>query len=478
ASDEYCFFVDENDAVIGTNIGIYNSDAPKTEKWIPADKVLNVSELTEQQIADGYYMLKDAVKVRWSYYDVPAGTIDNPIVFANEFVLKGNGRYRDIRTDAQKLNTVLPDIFNYTISADVSYIHNHSEVIENTIADDTANKTFNEKIELVGSGSTTKYVYLERPIITVHTQIFDDETKAEAPYDANAAQVKGYRPGETVWYKTSVLNNKQVSDHVQGALLEPVLFDKIPEYITTSGLDTNNIKVVWYDANGNPKPASEIPAYTISKTQITAPDFAGDMVTNKSDTDGVTFAGGNVFADFLLDPNSSRSNTVSSDITYNVYTIQFAKGSRLEIGESVEVYYEAQIRYEDLPLSYTTRNNGIEKTFVDYYPKMSEYYQSGTAYHNGYLTASYPYIGGMNPSVSDSAYTGSFTQFKNANAMMDMNYLYHDVGVSGTRNKNIDKFDYLKDATVYMPGYSGDENYNGYVSSNYYVYNNYGGSNG
>ncbi|MDE6110397.1 MAG: hypothetical protein K2F65_00640, partial [Eubacterium sp.] len=348
------------------NIGIYGSDAPKTEKWIPADKVLNVSELTEQQIADGYYMLKDAVKVRWSYYDVPAGTIDNPIVFANEFVLKGNGRYRDIRTDAQKQNTVLPDIFNYTISADVSYIHNHSEVIENTIADDTANKTFNEKIELVGSGSTTKYVYLERPIITVHTQIFEDEAKAKVPYDANAAQVKGYRPGETVWYKTSVLNKKQASDHVQGALLEPVLFDKIPEYITTSGLDTNNIKVVWYDANGNPKPANEIPAYTISKTQITAPDFAGDMVTNKSDTDGITFGGGNVFADFLLDPNSSRSNTVSSDITYNVYTIQFAEGSRLEIGESVEVYYEAQIRYEDLPLSYTTRNNGIEKTFVDY----------------------------------------------------------------------------------------------------------------
>ncbi|MDE6723164.1 MAG: hypothetical protein K2J55_03095, partial [Eubacterium sp.] len=64
--------------------------------------------------------------------------------------------------------------------------------------------------------------------------------------------------------------------------------------------------------------------------------------------------------------------------------------------------------------------------------------------------------------------------FNNAGNMMDMNYLLHDVGISGTRNKNIDKYEFLKDATVYMPGYSGNETNNG----GSYAYNNYGGSNG
>ena len=40
--------------------------------------------------------------------------------------------------------------------------------------------------------------------------------------------------------------------------------------------------------------------------------------------------------------------------------------------------------------------------------------------------------------------------------MMDLSYLIHDVGVSGTRNKNIDKYEYLKDSIVYMPGSSGN----------------------
>ena len=53
---------------------------------------------------------------------------------------------------------------------------------------------------------------------------------------------------------------------------------------------------------------------------------------------------------------------------------------------------------------------------------------------------------------------------------MDMNYLYHDVGVSGTRNKNIDKYEYLKESITYMPGSnetSTDYGYDEYGNNGY-----------
>ncbi|MDE6111187.1 MAG: hypothetical protein K2F65_04635, partial [Eubacterium sp.] len=147
-----------------------------------------------------------------------------------------------------------------------------------------------------------------------------------------------------------------------------------------------------------------------------------------------------------------------------VYAIQFEEGSWLDVGERIEVYYEATIRYEDLPLAYSTRGESNE-AFVDYYPKMGEYYQTANGSAN-----SYPYIGNMpgknltNDPANRTDYTGSLFQFNNANNMMDMNYLYHDVGVSGKRNINIDRYEYLKESIVFMPGASDNNSYYGGVN--------------
>ena len=501
AKVEYCYFVDASGEVIGTDVGIYETNAPDTQIWISEDKVIAADSLTEEQEADGFRLLKDAVRIRWTYSDIPAGTAANPIVFAtpaNPFELIGVGRYRDIRTDAQKKTTAADDYFTFRIDGHVELKHKHDESVENTLVGsaDSSAMQFTEPVSLYGTGVITKSIVRERPILNLHTQIFKNESEAEVVYDSNAAQVKGYRPGDTVWFKDTVQNLQKGPDAPQGVLLNPVFFDKIPEYISASGLEravqtgnTDNIKVVWYNRDGSVK--TDIPAFTVTKTQFEdIPDYLGDTVTTKSDTDGTNFNTHRAFADISLGENG---NTVSTPITFNLYQIQFADGSRLEIGEHIEVYYSATVRMENLPLSYTQRGTGDNaKTFVDYYPKYGEYYSVPSGAHTDgwgtvyeWYTRSYPYIGVMagknlygSPTLTTD-YCGSFTQFMNANSMMDMNYLYHDLGVSGLRNKNIDKYEYLKDSNVYMPGSAGDEiNDGAYISGRGYPHENYGGSNG
>ena len=74
AKVEYCYFVDASGDVIGTDEGIYETNAPDTQIWISEDKVIAADSLTEEQIANGFMLLKDAVRIRWTYSDIPAGT--------------------------------------------------------------------------------------------------------------------------------------------------------------------------------------------------------------------------------------------------------------------------------------------------------------------------------------------------------------------------------------------------------------------
>lgn len=390
AKVEYCYFADASGDVIGTDVGIYETNAPDTQIWVSEDKVIAADSLTEDQIADGCRLLKDAVRIRWTYFDIPAGTAANPIVFAtpaNPFELIGVGRYRDIRTDAQKKTTAADDYFTLRIDGHVELKHKHDESVENTLvgATDSAAMQFTEPVSLYGTGVITKSIVRERPILNLHTQIFKNEAEAETVYDADADQVKGYRPGDTVWFKDTVQNLQKGPDAPQGVLLNPVFFDKIPEYISASGLETavqtgntDHIKVVWYNSDGTVK--TDIPEFTVTKTQFEdVPDYLGDTVTTKSDTDGTSFNTHRAFTDISLGENG---NTVSTPITFNLYQIKFKDGTRLEIGEHIEVYYSATVRMENLPLSYTQRGTGDNaKTFVDYYPKYGEYYSVPSGAH-------------------------------------------------------------------------------------------------
>ncbi len=466
AKVEYCFYKDKTTGeVIHTSTTAYNSETGEYDEvtgiydetkydvvWLSEDKVLEGDKLTESQAENGYQLVRDAVKIRWTYEDIPA----KAVLFATKespFEFHGIGRYRDIRKDSEKQNKVQSDDFTIGVSVAAELVHSHDENVSNTDENaETKDNTYKADSVVHEKASTTNTITRERPIVTVHTQIFDTEENAGKAYTENAAQVKGYRPGDSVWYKDTVINNKAANNKAQGALLEPVIFDKIPEYITTS-LSKGDIIVKWYDADNNLKDESEVPDFEITASKFEdVADYGGDFVTTKNDNDGNSLSSGHAFADLTF---GEGGNTTSTEIDYNVYKIQFEKGSRLEIGERLEIYYKVTIRTEDLPLSYTKRiiSSSSTKIFVDYYPKMGEYNQWKYGWYSSYSydwsSHSYPYTDKIE-SLS--------TQFANSNDMMDMNYLIHDVGVSGQKNKNIDRYEFLKDSIVYMPGSGTDGN--------------------
>lgn len=454
---EFCYYDSSAEA---TAEGSYKK-ADVKDTWIDSQYVV----LNEADVSDGKYLLADAVKIRWTYYDVPAwGSDGKEVTFAttkDPFILEGDGRYRDIRKDSEMTMKQYADRYKMEMSAEVTMVHKHNETITNTDYKGTSatpvSVSYEQEVNLGGNGKTDKNIARERPVVTLHTQIFDKQEAAEKVYDKDAEQKNGYRPNEDVWFKTTVKNkilteNTADSD-MQGALLDPVIYDKIPEYITSSGLNNDTIHVKWYDKEGNEK---NIPNYTITTKTVTAPDYGGDMVINHKEDDGAAIYETHAYQDIKMEDSG---NTKATDIQYTVYKISFVEGTRLEVGERVEVWYDAKIRKEHLPLLLTQKDDN--SAYMDYYPKTGEYSQSNSYYY----PTSYPFFF-KNPIIGtpDGGYA---IKLDNQNVMMDMSYLQHDVGLSGTRNDNIDPYEYLQDATVYMPG--SDDNNGDYGGANGYL---------
>lgn len=450
---EYCYLQSKTRNAAD---GVYDkNDVEKV--WIDQkDVVVNAADLST-----GKQLLKDAVGIRWTYYDIPAlGTDAKEVVFAtvkDPFILKGEGRYRDIRTDAQQDTKQYADRYKMELDADVTMVHKHEERLENTAADDAVNEVLLEQdVELGGLGEAEKNIARERPVVALQTQIFETKEQAEQPYDASAKQKNGYRPEDTVWFKTTIdnkkLTEKTADTDMQGALLEPVIYDKMPEYIDTNGIK-DNLNIKWYDKDGNEKTAV---SPVISQVSVNAPDYGGDMIIRHKENDGSSTGSGHAYQDINMD---TAGNTTSTNINYIVYKISFPEGTRLEVGERIELWYEAGIRDTDLPMLLTEKDDG--SVYMDYYPKTGEYYQVFDTYNR--RSIAYPFF---NTSYTNTADGGFIRKLNNSNVMMDMSYLQHDVGLSGKRNDHVSRYEYLQDASVYMPGNgSNTANYGG--SSSY-----------
>ncbi|MFR4218611.1 MAG: hypothetical protein ACLT16_13255 [[Clostridium] innocuum] len=137
-----------------------------------------------------------------------------------------------------------------------------------------------------------KNIARERPVAALRTQIFETEEQAAKVYDPNAKQKNGYRPKDKVWFKTTVDNKKLTAaaadTDMQGALLDPIIYDKLPEYIESSGLENDNIKIKWYGADGNEK-TGIVPS--ISHVSKKAPDYGGDMLIQHNENSEQCSAG-------------------------------------------------------------------------------------------------------------------------------------------------------------------------------------------
>lgn len=455
---EYCF---TEDSKKDPSIGIYDKGTA-TEKWVDQKFVVT----SKSELSTGKYLIADASKVRWTYYEIPdMGNDGNEVVFAPQgepFEFKGLGRYRDIRTDAEKQGRLktYADRYDMKIYASKDFYHSHEEDIDNSIAGKkgTTTKKYSSDVHLHAKASTNKLIARERPVPTLHTQIFETKDEAEAEYSSTKSQKLGYRPNETVWFKTTLKNKiltpETADSQMQGVLREPVIYDKIPEYITTEGLSSKDITIKWYDEKGNEKP---VPSYSIkSSKDLSAPDYGGAMTVTEKANDGESLGEGHAYQDFKL--GGLGSNTKSKDTKYNLYKIEFEKGTRLEIGERIELSYSAKIREKDLPTVLTRKADG--SFYMDYYPKTSEYYQYDSRWINSYqrYAYGYPHFSSAKERIlSHGPYSETFRRrLDNENRLMDMHFLQHDVGVSGSINPNIDMFEYLKDAISYMPG-SPDE---------------------
>ena len=242
--------------------------------------------------------LPNVVGVRWVYYDLKgfdtttaySGTSKAKAALQN-VTLTGVGRYQDV-TDG---TGVKADTYTQYFTATNTYAHIHSEnenavtVTESGSSVASAETPTEHTAYLTDTKVLNPKVYRENPIASFHTQTFSSESDAAAAYEEKKAQKTSYRPGDTVWQKVTLKNNlaalssgKQAGE--EGRLINPVIYDKAPEYFTKTLYDSYgvgdsipNFHLRLLNADGNEKDLSNIELYLAAKTAQNGYDYGGKM---------------------------------------------------------------------------------------------------------------------------------------------------------------------------------------------------------
>ena len=380
-------------------------------------------------------MLSRVIRVRWTYYDVPAGQAMDKVVF------NGVGRYQDERLGNK--NTAAADTFTSLLTMDEVYTHVHTE--EEHLGE-VKKTVMNHAVQ------TAPSIRREIPVVQFQTQVFGTEEEASGEYNPSKAQKTGYRPNETFWYKSTLINLSTAAsgEAVQGALLNPVFYDKFPSQYAdqtaleaAAGGDMSGLHIVWTDANGQVKNADADWEVTNLGT-VTAPDYGGAMVymDHASTGYGGSGYGGKEYRD--LDP---RAAGVSKEAEYTVYRICPVSGAdgklRMEVGDQISFYYSATAHQDGLPMVMTDQDRNLG-TAADqspsYFPRVGEYWSQG------YTGQAWPLATGNNSGGMINR------QLETADKLMDMDHLIHDVGFSGDKNDQIDRYEMFGRSKLYIPG--------------------------
>ncbi|SCH12423.1 Serine-aspartate repeat-containing protein D precursor [uncultured Ruminococcus sp.] len=407
--------------------------------------------------------LRTVQKIRWTYYEIDAfGTDGNELTFDNVELI-GVGRYEDIRKPAD--TTAMAE--SYLASIDTEVVHNHPNVETKTVQDDATQVTLNETVSLTEDKVYTRQVYRENPEVNFYTQVFDTEAEAEAAININATQKVGYRPEEEMWQKIVLINNhkasngKQTAD--QGVLIDPVFYDKLPEYLSSEDLENENFTVRWLDITGKEKnPDAKL--QVAATHPVRGEDYGGAMVYPKSQTNTLVNKDAKLFDD--LKPSAANSK----QIDFTMYELRFEKQNgqavRVEVGDTIEIWYKVKARKDDLPMVYVDQDRDLASTddqHPGYFPRVGEYYTlAHSALHaNG---ESFPFSTATNEEAR---------AINNQNRLMDLDYLMHDIGLSGQKNEQVDRWEYLNGSQTQIPGSAKD------ISQNSYQWrDNYLGDNG
>ena len=122
-------------------------------------------------------------------------------------------------------------------------------------------------------------------------QVFDESnsgiaTEAYDPTNTHDDQQKiGYRPNETYWQKISLVNQEMLDssgtqNNRQGRLIDPTIYDKIPEdYVT---VEEASLNFKWTDKNGNDIQGNYHIVPAVVEKNANQYDYGGKMIYRKS----------------------------------------------------------------------------------------------------------------------------------------------------------------------------------------------------
>ena len=344
-------------------------------------------------------------------YGVIPGTFNNAAWKAPDFTIKGKGHWRaSANTTAAKTKK---DYVIYS-EAKLDLTHYNSESVE--VVDGFYTYTHTDN----------KTVYKAMPLIDFNVQSFATQAEAEAKYNSAALGKTTYVPGDDIYYKITAQNIKNDqgtatnNSYGKAALLNPIILDKIPEYLTTdldkyitgstfditAALAAGDIKFKVYQINGAEEIATDIVPTLVQVDYVTGNDIGGAQV-------------------FQGDLQNNGSGLLSSahpvDITKNpAKTINFTviryEFEKLERGARLEILYKSQARTENLPFATYKDGRPVYAPLLGWY-------------------------GNANPVASNMNVTS-----------MDMASLLHDVGFSGNRGHEMEQVEFLTNATAWLPG--------------------------
>nr|WP_251381665.1 MULTISPECIES: SdrD B-like domain-containing protein [unclassified Leucobacter] len=273
-------------------------------------------------------------------------------------------------------------------------------------------------------------IYKAIPVVELNLQSFDTADEAAAEYtDVSAAQLgkTSYLPGDDVHLKLTARNADTPAATNTGfgkaPLLEPIMYDKIPEYITSdldafitggtldaaAAIAAGKLTINRYDRAGKLISGADLPAVTVET--VTGLDVGGSQTfanNRHNDTYGLLSS---------TEPNDASGLTAknpAAKIDFQLVTYTFP--TKLGRGERIEIMYAGTIRENDLPVATYKDGHAV------FAPLMSWY-------------------SGNTPVASNMHQTN-----------MDMAALLHDAGITGTRSDEMTATEFLSTSFAWQPG--------------------------
>ncbi|MFF3036628.1 SdrD B-like domain-containing protein [Arthrobacter citreus] len=378
---------------------------PTTLDGLDAPKVYGLIG-DEWEILDAdKHDLSEVNKVRVDYGIVPAFAADGSALRIPAFEIHGTGWWQNYGGTGTKSSTI-------TSLVELDLMHHDGS---------TAGNPAVALYEASKNDSVT--IYKALPQVEFNLQSFGTFDEAKLPYDNTKLGKTSYVAGEAVSFKLTARNANTSPDVRDSGLgkapvLEPIIYDKLPEYVVAelqqhisngvldveAAVKAGRLEIKHYDAQNAEIENLELPTVTVEA--ITGKDVAG-----KQKFSGIAVQRSGKISS--AEPNNTDVNP-AADVNYQLFTYEFADD--LGRGERIEVSYPAKIRDENLPVATYKDGRSVFAPMLGWY--------------------------GNDDFTSAGAHAYD----------MDMAALLHDAGFTGTRSFEQTKSEFLASSSSWVPG--------------------------